>query len=343
MILASLLVAVAAALVMFLCSTPRGLVSPPTGFLLKIAASMARRSPVSREPAARRAKNDADLLIVSAKPARRPSAEDRLIPGPGGTIRVRLYRPLGRDPDSILLFIHGGGWVLGGIESADPVAAALCAATGSLVVSPDYRLAPEHPFPAAPDDVLAVYEWILGEMAAGRFAARGVFVAGDSAGGNLAAVLCLDARDRGLRQPAGQLLFYPVTDLSRADTASYGRFAKGFILDREDMEWFISLYAPDASSRKDPRASPLLATSLAGLAPTLIFTAAFDVLRDEGEAYAAALEVAGVAAELRRMRGLAHGFLSMSRFVPAAGRCARMAAAFMRRLSGTGPAGPVAR
>ena len=270
------------------------------------------------------------MIIVSAKPAGKVGVEDRQIEAPAGRIPLRLYKPDGREPDFSLLFIHGGGWVLGGIESYDPLARALCAESGALVVSVGYRLAPEHPFPAAIDDVLAAYQWILGGGPGGGGAERSVFVAGDSAGGNLAASLCVQAREMELPLPAGQLLFYPVTDLSRTDRPSHASFAEGFILERGDMQWFISLYAPSESQRKDPRASPILAPDLSGLPPALVLTAAFDLLRDEGEAYAAAMRVAGVGVTARRMRGLVHGFLSMGRFIPAAGRCVRMAAAFMR-------------
>jgi acetyl esterase len=334
MLVAISIIAVAAAIALFLCATPRGFVSLPTGFLLRLSALLARTAPVPREVKARRRKNDSDALIVSAKPSAALSVEDRAIDGPGGSIPLRLYKPLATEPHSVLLFVHGGGWVVGGVESADPVARALCLASGALVVSPGYRLAPENPFPAAIDDVMACYEWILGEISAGRIASRGVFVSGDSAGGNLAAAICIQARERKLAQPAGQVLFYPVTDISRTNGPSYQSFAEGFLLDREDMEWFIALYAPDEPMRKDPRASPLLAPDLSGLAPALILTAAYDVLRDEGEAYAAALREAGVEVEARRMGGLVHGFLSMSRFVPSSLRCARMAGAFMRKRVG---------
>ncbi len=322
-------IVLAAAALLFLCATPRGLVSPPTGLLIRMSAQMARSNPVTRDVAARRRKNDSDMLIISARSSANLSVEDRQIDGPEGRIPLRIYKPAGREPGSTLLFIHGGGWVLGGIACYDPVARALCDESGALVVSVDYRLAPEHPFPAAIDDVLAAYQWILGGMGNGSTPGS-VFVAGDSAGGNLAASLCIQARERQLPLPAGQLLFYPVTDLSRTDRPSYTSFAEGFLLDRADMQWFISLYTPAESQRKDVRASPLLAPDLSGLPPALVLTAAFDVLRDEGEDYAAALRSAGVEVRARRMRGLIHGFLSMSRFVPASGRCVRMAAAFMR-------------
>ena len=329
MLILLILAALAAAVLLFLCATSRGFVSPPTGLLLRISAQMARRDPVPRDVAARRRKNDSDMLVISARSSASLSVEDRQIDGPDGRIPLRIYKPAGHVPSFTMLFIHGGGWVLGGIGSYDPLVRALCAETGALVISIDYRLAPEHPFPAAVDDVLATYQWILGG-GTGLGVTKNVFVGGDSAGGNLAASLCIQARERKLPLPAGQLLFYPVTDLSRTDRPSYLSFAEGFLLDRADMQWFISLYAPAESQRKDSRASPLLAQDLSGLPPALVLTAAFDVLRDEGEAYAAALRAAGVDVRARRMHGLVHGFLSMSRFVPASGRCLRMAAAFMR-------------
>ncbi|MDP3179182.1 MAG: alpha/beta hydrolase [Spirochaetaceae bacterium] len=331
----AIVAACAAALFLLLCATRRGFVSPPTGFLVRLSALLAALKPVPREVAARRLKNDADIQIVSAKPRGAIRAQDASIEGPDTAIALRLYRPAESEPDRAILFFHGGGWVLGGIESADALARMLCLESGALVVSADYRLAPESAFPAAVDDALAVYRWLRSEIEDGRLcasrgAAQRIFVSGDSAGGNLAAALCISARDGKLQPPAGQILFYPVVDISRTDRPSYHDFATGFLLDREDMEWFISIYAPDRASRTDCRASPLLAPDHSGLPPALVFTAGFDVLRDEGEAYVEALRRAGVRVEARRMRGLVHGFMSMNRFVPAARRCAAIAGAFVK-------------
>jgi len=324
------LAALAALALAYLCVSPAGLVGPAMGLVLRASAYLDRAKPVPREAVARRAKNDADCVVAGGRVSG-VSSTDREIEGPEGRLGLRLYRTEGAEPSSVLLFIHGGGWVLGNKEASDPVARSLCRLTGAFVVSADYRLAPERPFPAAIEDVLAAYRWILGEAAAGRMPPGGIFVSGDSAGGNLAAVLCLEARSRNLEEPAGQILFYPVTDVSRMDTVSYARFSKGYMLSREDMEWFASCYAPDIAQRADPRVSPLLAPELGGLPPALIVTAGFDVLRDEGEAYADRLRAAGVRVELRRFRGMAHGFLSLGAFLPAAPRkAARLAAAFMR-------------
>jgi acetyl esterase len=320
-----------AALVLgYLCITPRGLVGPAMGFVLRLSAALDRKKAVPREPAARRAKNDSDCALAGRRVGG-VSARDLEIEGPAGSVALRLYRKEGSEPSRVLLFFHGGGWVLGDKEASDPIARSLCAATGALVVSTDYRLAPEHPFPAAIEDVMAAYVWVLGEVASGSMPSGGLFVAGDSAGGNLAAVLCLEARERGFAAPAGQLLFYPVADISRMDTPSYALYGADYMLSREDMEWFASSYVPEAARRSDPRVSPLLAPELRGLPPALVVTAEFDALRDEGEAYAGRLRAAGVRVELRRFRGMVHGFLSMGRFLPrAARRVARLASAFIR-------------
>lgn len=274
-------VAFAALVLGYLCVTPRGLVGPAMGFVLRLSAWLDAKKPVPREPAARCAKNDSDCAMAGRRVVG-VSSRDLEIEGPAGRIALRLYRKDGFEPSKVLLFIHGGGWVLGDKEASDPIARSLCRESGALVVSADYRLAPEHPFPSAVDDVMAAYGWVLGEVGSGRMPSGGLFVAGDSAGGNLAAVLCLEARERGLALPAGQLLFYPVTDISRMDTTSYAFYGADYILSREDMEWFASSYVPDAARRSDPRASPLLAPDLRGLPPALVVTAEFDVLRDEG-------------------------------------------------------------
>jgi acetyl esterase len=312
----------------FLCLTPRGPVSPAMGFVIRLSALLDRLKPVPREAAARRAKNDADCAIAGAR-VRGVSSRDLEIGGPAGKIALRLYRKDGVEPSKILFFIHGGGWVLGNVAASDPVARSLCRESGALVVSTDYRMAPEHPYPAAVEDVAAAYEWILGEIRGSRMPAGGIYVSGDSAGGNLAAVLCLEARDRGLVLPAGQILFYPVADVSRMDTPSYALYGKRYMLSRDDMEWFASTYVPEAARRAEWRASPLLAPELAGLPPALVVTAEYDVLRDEGEAYAARLRAAGVRVVLARFKGMVHGFLAMGRFVPSARKAARAAAAFM--------------
>ena len=234
---------------------------------------------------------------------------DHQIPGPGGSIPIRIYRP---DDDRLLLpglvYFHGGGWVLGDLDTHDGVARALASRARSIVVSVHYRLAPEHPFPAAVDDAWAVAAWVAEHGPAGIDRDR-LAVGGDSAGGNLAAIVALRGRERGFRFRF-QLLVYPVTDCD-LDTRSYLDYADGFGLSRDAMRWFWDLYVPPEGGRLDPDASPLRAGDLAGVAPALVQTAEFDVLRDEGEAYAARLEQAGVAVTLTRYDGLIHGFIRM--------------------------------
>jgi acetyl esterase len=197
--------------------------------------------------------------------------------------------------------------VIGDLDTHDTACRLLAREADAGVLSIDYRLAPEHRFPAAVDDALAAFRWAAANAADLGFDRARVAVAGDSAGGNLAAVVTqLAMRDGGSR-PAAQLLAYPVTDLSTKH-ASYRLFADGFLLTERDMDWFRAHYLPDAASAFDPRASPLLAPDLGGLPPAVVLTCGFDVLRDEGEAYARRLEEAGVRVALRRNAGLIHGF-----------------------------------
>ena len=217
--------------------------------------------------------------------------EDRAVPGPAGEIPVRIYRPEGAAPLPALVHFHGGGWVIGSLDGADITCRALANASGCVVVSVDYRLAPEHRFPAAPQDCYAAARWVAehaGEL--GIDPAR-VGVSGDSAGGNLATVVALMAREKGGPPLAFQLLVYPVTDCDFT-SASYEANADGYFLTRDWMTWFWDHYIPDVSQRSDPRASPLRVKDLSGLPPALVITAEFDPLRDEGEAYAERLREA---------------------------------------------------
>jgi acetyl esterase len=238
--------------------------------------------------------------------------EDRTVPGPAGAIPVRIYTPNGTAPFPILINFHGGGWVIGDLETADAVSREFCQRVGCIVVSVDYRLAPEHRFPAAVDDSYAAARWVADNAAALNGDAKRIAVGGESAGGNLAAVVCHLARDRKGPAIAFQLLAYPVTDASYA-TSSYRENADGYLLTRAGMEWFWDTYCPNPADRKNPLATPLNATNFAGLPPALIMTAEFDPLRDEGAAYAAKLKSAGVAVDYVCFDGLIHDFLAMSR------------------------------
>lgn len=246
-----------------------------------------------------------------------PVAEiwDTRIERPGAPpLPIRVYRPVLRDaePAAALVFCHGGGWVLGSIETHDGLCRHLAAQAGCTVLSVEYRLAPESKFQAAVEDALAATEWAFLEAPRLGLDPNRIAVGGDSAGGTLAAVVCLMRRDAGLRLPRMQLLLYPATDLAMA-TPSYEEFGDGYLLTRASMEWFADLYLRDAADRGDWRASPLMAGDLAGLPPAFILTAGYDPLRDEGEAYGARLVAAGVPVHAWRVPGQVHGFLPMGK------------------------------
>jgi acetyl esterase len=235
-----------------------------------------------------------------------PHVRDEVAEG----VPVRIYRAdRGDEPLPVVVYFHGGGWVFGSVRRNDALGRDLAIRTGAVVVSVDYRLAPEHPFPAAADDAWTVLRDIFARPA--FYQSNGsIALVGDSAGGNLAAVAAWQARDAGLRL-AHQVLIYPVLD-ARRDTPSYTEFAKGFGLDAEEMAWFVRQYAAGADLA-DPRLSPLRLPSLAGLAPATVLTAGCDVLRDEGERYGERLAEAGVPVEVRRFEGAVHSFFGLPR------------------------------
>ncbi|HEV2782502.1 MAG TPA: alpha/beta hydrolase [Actinophytocola sp.] len=235
-----------------------------------------------------------------------------LIPGDDGAIPARLYTPEGLAEGSpLLVYYHGGGWVICSVDTHDNLCRFLATHAGVRVLSVDYRLAPEHPFPAAPADALRAFEYAArhaGELAVD---ASAIAVGGDSAGGNLAAVTSYQALRSGGPRPAFQLLIYPGTDMAHRHP-SRDLFAEGFFLTDEDITWFLGHYCPEPDRRSDPLASPLLADDLRGLPPTYVATAGFDPLRDEGEAYARRLAEAGVPVVLNRHADLIHGFASFT-------------------------------
>jgi acetyl esterase len=235
---------------------------------------------------------------------------NRAIPGPAGDINLRVTTPVqsSSGPLPALVFFHGGGWVVGNILTHDGLSRALTSAAGVAVVSVDYRLAPEHRFPAAADDAYAATAWVAAHGTSIGVDPARIAVGGDSAGGNLAAVVALMARDRGGPKLALQLPIYPITNHD-FDTPSYHEFATGYMLTREAMAWYWDQYAPAPIDRGNPYLSPLCATDLNGLPPALVVTAEYDVLRDEAEAYAARLAESGVPVRLLRYDGLIHGFL----------------------------------
>ena len=235
--------------------------------------------------------------------------EEHRIPVPGGQVPVRVLAPLER-PAGVIVYYHGGGWVIGSIDESDTVGRKLAERTSCTVVLVEYRLAPEHRYPVAADDSYAALEWVGEHLAEVAGPEAPLFVAGDSAGGNLAAVMALRARDRGGPPIAAQILIYPVTDAD-FDRPSYTDPENQLLLTRDGMIWFWDHYVPDAARRSEADASPLRAADLAGLPPAVVLTAEHDVLRDEGEAYAERLREAGVPVNFMRHEGQAHGFFTL--------------------------------
>ncbi|MAG34935.1 MAG: lipase [Dehalococcoidia bacterium] len=236
--------------------------------------------------------------------------EDISIPGPTGPLPVRIYTPDASGPLPLIAFFHGGGWVVGDLETHDTICRALTNRARCVVVSVDYRLAPEHPYPAAVDDAYAAVEWMATNASRLHGDATRLVVAGDSAGGNLAAVVALVAQDKGGPALAAQALIYPVTNAASLDTGSYQAFSNGYLLTRNAMDWYRGHYLPREADRRHPYASPLLADDLSRLPSTVVATAGFDVLRDEGDAYAERLRQASVSVEHIRFSSMIHGFLN---------------------------------
>jgi acetyl esterase len=277
-----------------------------------------------------RADIDAFLPLLSGRPAPVGEIVDRTIEGPAGRLRIRLYRPAGAVARLLpaILYFHGGGWVVGSLEAYDLVCRYISARTGCAVVAVDYRLAPEHKFPAAIDDAVAAFRWLsAGAVGLGIDPAR-VIVAGDSAGATIATVLARLVRGDA-RPPCLQWLFYPATDLG-LDSGSYNSCGDRFIVGRADMEWARGHYLNSLDEVADPRVSPLRADDLAGMAPALIYAAGFDPLRDEGKAYADRLTAAGVKTIYREFESLIHGFIGMRGAIQAAARAMDDMAAGLR-------------
>jgi acetyl esterase len=255
--------------------------------------------------------------------------ESRTLPGPAGEIPVRIYAPSEARRLPALVYFHGGGFVIGSLDTHDGTCRSLANAIGCTLVSVDYRLAPEHKFPAGPEDCYAATRWVVEKGAEIGVDGSRVAVGGDSAGGNLAAVVALMARDR--RGPAlrHQLLIYPVANHDFA-TASYEENKQGYLLSREMMRWFWNHYLVESQDGANPYASPLRAPSLAGLPPAHVITAEYDPLRDEGEALAARLQREGVPTTHVRYAGMIHGFFSMTAMLDVAKRAVAEAATAVR-------------
>jgi len=273
---------------------------------------------------------DARAMYVAMKdPLEVPigKTEDRHIPGPDGDIPVRFYTPVagGGGAQPVLVYFHGGGWVIGDLETHDALCRTLANESGCKVMAVDYRMAPEHKCPAAVDDAYGAVQWVERHGASVGIDVNSIGVAGDSAGGNLAAVVCQLARERKGPAIRYQLLLYPVTDTD-TNTGSYQSFGEGYFLEKATMEWFLDHYLGSDYDRISPLVAPLRASSLKKLPPAYVVTAGHDVLRDEGKAYADALREAGVDVEYVDYPSMIHGFFNLQGMVDASRRAVVAAA-----------------
>jgi acetyl esterase len=250
------------------------------------------------------------MVAMAGDPIDVGSLRDISIPVDGSTIRARVYTPEGAGPHPVVMFFHGGGWVICSLDTHDNVCRALCRDADAIVVSVDYRMAPEHRFPTAAHDCFAATQWVADNAASFGGDGNRLAVCGDSAGGNLSAVVSHMARDAGGPAVAFAALIYPAVDMT-AEGGSMVDNARGYFLEQDDMHWFMSHYL-SSEERSHPLASPLLNTDLSGLPPCFIATCEFDPLRDEGEAYGAALRASGVDAENKRYDGMIHGVINMT-------------------------------
>jgi acetyl esterase len=267
--------------------------------------------------------------VPAALPDAVAAVDDIEIAGPGGAMRLRVYRPDGVRPWPITLYFHGGGFVVGDVATTDHLCRTLCACAQTVVVSVDYRLAPEAPFPAALDDAIAASEWVADHAARLGGLAHRIAVAGDSSGGNLAAVVAQLSATR-VPRVHHQLLLYPVLDAA-FDTASYRAYASGYFLTRQMMQWFWQQYLPHGADWRDPLACPLSRADLRGTPPATIVVAGCDVLRSEAEHYAQRLQQAGVRADVQLWQGQIHGFLLLQGVLDDADRALATAALALRR------------
>jgi acetyl esterase len=299
--------------------------------VLRVMAEARLRPIEEMTPAEAREQMEATARARKAEPLRIAKVEERLVPGPGA-IRLRLYRPLQTTaPMPAIVYCHGGGHVIGSLDTHDFVARNLCGGTGAMVASVDYRMGPEHKFPAAVDDCFAALQWVHANAASLGADPDRIGVHGDSAGGNLAAVAALLARDAGGPQLRLQSLVYPVTDYALTGD-SYDKYASGYgILTKQAMVWFRDHYLRRPEDASDWRASPIRAANLAGVAPAIVITAECDVLHDDGERYADALRRAGVPVEYKEFPGMIHAFFGMVPAVDDAMNAQRIIWAAFRR------------
>ena len=300
---------------------------------LQFLAAQARKAPPMTQATPEQARGGMDGLIaaMAGKPEPGVTWEDLQVPGAAGDIPARAYRPSDQDPQApLMVWAHMGGGVIGNIETTHVFCTLLAAVTRGPVLSLDYRLAPEHRFPAGVDDTLAAYRWARDN--ADRFGAPAgqAAVGGDSMGGNFAAIVCQDLKRAGEPQPVLQLLVYPCTDVA-SQTPSMTTYGEAFPLNSATMDWFMGQYLNPGDDPAHPKLSPLKAPDLSGLAPAIVVTAGFDPLVDQGEAYARALREAGTPVVYRCYDSLAHAFVAFTGAVPAADRASREVARLVRQ------------
>lgn len=302
---------------------------PRTQFILHANRHIprSRRLPI----AAARKRLDKASLVLAGKKIKMACVEDQTIPGPTAPIPIRIYTPkISQRPAPALVYYHGGGWAMGSIESHDETCRFLAQNAGCTVISVDYRLAPEDPFPAGLDDAWAALLWVRNNTQSLDIDPDRIAVGGDSAGGNLAAAICIRAKQLGEPQPKAQLLVYPVLDC-RADTPSYETYGEDFLVDKGDMHYFIGLYL-DQTENTNPLVSPLAHDAPEGLAPAVITAAGFDPLHDEAELYAGKLEAAGVQVHFRSYSALTHGYMAMIGAIPTCYRATLESATLLQTL-----------
>jgi acetyl esterase len=269
------------------------------------------------------------MRATTGEPEHVAKVEDRTYRSPTGQMPMRIYTPDGRGPFPVLVYYHGGGWVIGNLDTVDASCRSLANLVGCIVVSADYRLAPEHKFPAAADDCYAALRWVALQAASFHGDSSRIAVGGESAGANLAAVAALMTNERGSPTLCHQLLLYPVIDYA-FDTPSYRENGEGYFLTRDMMMWFWRQYLATDADGANPYASPIRSRYLRGAAPATIFTAEFDPLRDEAAAYAAKLREAGVPVTYKCCQGLIHGFMGTAKVVEPARKALEDAAAALR-------------
>jgi acetyl esterase len=291
---------------------------PTVRFLLEAIAAEGNPPLESFSPVEARKVAEEGMKLVGGKMEPLRSIENLRIPGPAGEIPIRIYTPESPAPRPALLYFHGGGWVVCSLETHDVVCSALAHRAGAVVIAVDYRLAPEHKFPAAVIDCYAATCWVAANAEKLGVDPKRISVGGDSAGGNLAAVMSLKSRDENGPAIALQVMVYPVTDLSSFATSSYAEFGEDHYLTKKEMEWFRDHYLRNMDDARDPHASPLLAKDLSRLPPAVIITAECDPLCSEGEAYAKRLSGAGVPVTYTCYPGMIHPFFSLSGVIPQA-------------------------